>query len=247
MFEGLSQAIEKIAEMAVKGEQKFEQHEVNGELYVNQSLYKVKPEKCEELKLSSLCALTDFVKTTVETNGDQFAMPLIVRASYDRIYLQSSLDKNMDRNTIAIVNPILPEIYFNNWMSMEKFIIQLQTCFVETDNKTALINIVSQMTDETKVTRTDDGLGQKVTVTKGTGLKEATSFPPIVKLVAYRTYQEVEQVETMYLIRVQDGGELKIMEADGGAWKTEAQRRVSAYLREQLAEEIEGGTVVVVG
>lgn len=247
MLEGLSQAIEKIAELAIKGEKNFETHVINGDTYVNQQLHKVKPDQCEILALSSLCALVDFTVTTIDTSKEQFAMPLIIRVSYDTIKLQSSLDNNMDRNTIAVVNPILPRIYFDQWISMEEFIIQLQTCFVETPNKMTLINIVSQMTDETKVTRTDDGLGQKVTVTKGTGLKEATSFPPIVKLVPYRTYQEVDQVETMYLIRVKDGGELKIIEADGGAWKSEAQRRVSVYLRNELEHAMEEGTVVVVG
>lgn len=214
---------------------------------MNKQLHKVKPEQCDDLKLSSLCALVDFVKTTVKTSKEMFSMPLILRASYSNIYMQSSLDKNMDRNTIAIVEPILPRIKFDYWMSMEEFIIQLQTCFVNTSNKMSLIDLVSKMTDETTVTHTDDGIGQKITVTKGTGLKEATVLQPIVRLVPYRTYQEVQQVETMYLIRVKDGGELKIIEADGGSWKSEAQRRVSTYLREELTDLIDSEDVVIVG
>lgn len=247
-MENLSvEVINKIEDLAVKAKSEFETHEINGDLYVNQQLHKVKPEQCGELKLSSLCALVDLVTTTVETSKEQFAMPFIVRSSYDAIYMQSSLDRNMDRNIIATAKPIVPNIYFDQWMSMEEFIIQLQTCFVDTPNKGALIDLASKMTDETSVTRTDDGVGQKVTVTKGTGLKEATVLQPIVRLVPYRTYQEVDQVETMYLIRVRDGGELKIIEADGGAWKSEAQRRVSLYLREQLSGLIESKDVVIIG
>lgn len=153
----------------------------------------------------------------------------------------------MDRNTIASVNPIVPSICFGRWMSMEEFIIQLQTCFVDTFNKQALIELVSKMTDETTVTRTDDGVGQQVTVSKGTGLKECITVNPIVRLKAYRTYQEIDQVETMYLVRVQEGGELRIIEADGGAWKTEAQKRVSEYLRDELVDLIDSKEVVIVG
>lgn len=239
--------VNKIQELVEKANDKFETHEIDGDLYVNQELYKVKPETCRTTNLSSLAALIDFTRATVEKNKEQFAMPLQIKTSYNTIYLESSLDHNMDRNYIAEVNPILPRIYFDQWMGMEQFIIQLQTCFADSQNKQALIELVSKMTDETKVTMTDDGMSQKVTVSKGTGLKEATVMQPIVKLIPYRTYQEVEQVETMYLIRVKDGGELRIMEADGGMWKMEAQRRVSAYLRAELANLIASGDVVIIG
>lgn len=239
--------VNKIQELVEKANNKFETQEINGDLYVNQKLHKVKPETCGKEDLSSLCALVDFTRSTVEKNKEQFAMPLQIMASYDTIYLKSSLDNNMDRNNIAEACPILPRIYFDHWMSMEQFIIQLQTCFVDTPNKQALIEIISKMTDITSVKRTDDGLGQQMTVSKGTGLKEEIKINPIVRLTAYRTFQEVEQVETMYLIRIQEGGELRIIEADGGAWKLEAQRRVSTYLRMELVDLIESGDVVIVG
>lgn len=239
--------VEKIEDLVKKAEEKFEKHEYEGNLYVNKELHKVKPELCRSVGLSSLAALVDFTKTTVKTNVEQFAFPLIIRATYGDIELNSSLDKNLDRNYIADAKPMLPDINFNRWMSMEEFIIQLQTCFVDTVNKNALISVVSQITENTTAVMTDDGMGQKITVSKGSGLKNEVGFNPIVRLKAYRTYQEIEQVESMYLVRVKDGGELRIIEADGGAWKVEAQNRVSKYLREALSEEINAGTVVVVG
>lgn len=241
------QVINRIAELAVNAESKFETHEINGELYVNQNLTKVKPETCSCIRLTSLCALIDFVRATVEKSKEQFSMPLMIFSSYDTINVRSSLDKNMDRDTLAEVNPTLPHISFNSWMSMEEFIIQLQTCFVDTPNKMALIELVSNLTDETKVTMTDDGMGQKMTVSKGSSLKQEVVMQPIVRIVPYRTYKEVDQVETMYLIRAREGGELKIIEADGGSWKMEAQHRVSDFLHEELKDLIESKDVVVIG
>ena len=95
----------------------------------------------------------------------------------------------------------------------------------------------------------DDGFGLKVSQVSGTTIKKPEEFQinPIVRLAPYRTFTELTQPESRFLLRVRDGGEMALYEADGGMWKLEAQRNTSDYLREALAEEIANGTVVVVG
>lgn len=239
--------VNKIEELVVRAEDKYEEHIVNDSLYVTKSLHKIYDEYCDDVHLNSLSALVDFVKTTVEVSKDKFSMPLLIDASHSSIVVRSSLDKDMRRNYIARVNPTLPHINFDRWMSMEQFIIQLQTCFVHTDNQEKLISLVSHFNSSTEAEISDDGLGQNVTVKNKSGLNSVEKINPIVKLQPYLTYYEVEQPETMFLIRVRDGGELCIIEADGGAWKQEAQKRVSAYLRDQLVALIDSGDVVIVG
>lgn len=237
----------KIEDLVKEAENKYEEHTIGDDLYVTKELYKVYPEKCDPIALNSLGALVDFVKTTVTTSKNKFEMPLIIRSNHNEISVISSLDNDMNRNKIAVVNPILPRIKFDYWMSMEEFIIQLQTCFVHTNNQEQLITLVSHFNSSTEAEISDDGLGQNVTVKNKSGLNSVEKINPIVKLKPYLTYYEVDQPETMFLVRVRDGGELRIIEADGGSWKQVARNRVSAFLKKELADLIESGDVVIVG
>ncbi|MDL2276354.1 hypothetical protein LJC02_01750, partial [Breznakia sp. OttesenSCG-928-G09] len=70
---------------------------------------------------------------------------------------------------------------------------------------------------------------------------------PIFKVAPFRTFAEVEQPNSRFLLRVREGGEMALFEADGGAWKLEAQNNVSTFIRKELEQEINDGAVVVVG
>lgn len=65
------------------------------------------------------------------------------------------------------------------------------------------------------------------------------------KLQPYRTFLEVEQPASDFLLRLDKEGRPALYEADGGAWKLEAKRNIAAYLCEQLADLVECGSVVV--
>ena len=68
---------------------------------------------------------------------------------------------------------------------------------------------------------------------------------PVVKLRPYRTFLEVEQPESDFLIRIREGGEIGFFEADGGAWKLFARSIIKSKLEDLLCDEISGGRVVV--
>ena len=125
----------------------------------------------------------------------------------------------------------------------------MQTCFVNTDNKRNLLELISSFVESEKLEVADNGISQTVTVEKGSAVKskDDVEVNPFVKLAAYRTYTEVMQPETMYLLRVKQGNRIALYEADGGKWKLEAQKRVAEYLHEGLSDLIEDGKVVVIG
>ena len=62
--------------------------------------------------------------------------------------------------------------------------------------------------------------------------------PNPVKLIPYRTFQEVEQPSSLYVFRIKDdGGEpmFKLVEADNGLWKNAAMKKVKdVYKRQPL-------------
>lgn len=63
----------------------------------------------------------------------------------------------------------------------------------------------------------------------------------------FRTYAEIEQVESKFLFRVNKDGTVCLREADGGQWKYEVQNEIVKYLEENLKELIEENQVIVVG
>lgn len=69
---------------------------------------------------------------------------------------------------------------------------------------------------------------------------------PIRKLKPYRTFNEVDQPESEFLLRLSEGGGVALYEADGGAWKLQARRNVAEYLKNALANLVEAGEVIIV-
>ena len=61
----------------------------------------------------------------------------------------------------------------------------------------------------------------------------------------YRTFIEVEQPESKFIFRMREGGACALFEADGGAWKLDAQNAVYEYLKDRLKEEIESKAVIL--
>lgn len=205
------------------------------------------PDYASNKRLNSLNATVDFLRTTCQ--GEDFTYPIIVSVTHGYIECYSSLDKYKRRDEILEVKPVVPNINFDCFMYLEQFIIQLQTCFMDTVNKQRLLELVSSFVESEKVEVSDTGISQKVVVEKGSSVKtkDAIVINPFVRLAAYRTYQEVEQPETVYLLRVKENNQIALFEADGGQWKVSAQANISKYLREKLADLIEQDKVVIVG
>lgn len=66
-----------------------------------------------------------------------------------------------------------------------------------------------------------------------------------VALRPYRTFTEVEQPESEFILRLDDEGRVGLIEADGGAWKMTAKASIAAYFETMLKEEVQSGSVVV--
>ena len=94
------------------------------------------------------------------------------------------------------------------------------------------------------ITYNDIGVATTVVTQKGVALQQNQTIKPLVRLRPYRTFQEVEQPEGLFLIRIDERG-ITFTEADGGMWKLEARKTVVAYLADALKEELESGNVKI--
>ena len=141
--------------------------------------------------------------------------------------------------------PDIPTFNFNAQLSYESMMIALKSKFVETPELLELVQLLGTITEENNMQIADDGFTQSVTVRKGIAIKGNKAVNPIVKLKPYRTFLEVEQPESNFLVRLFEGGNVALFEADGGAWKLEARKSIQDYLYRELADLVNAGTVVI--
>lgn len=212
--------------------------DVNGETYSDKPLHRVDyAPLADPIKLSTLESLVDYIKSEKDdlTHTGTRAMFIHV-VSPAKVKLYSTLNWNRERETIAEVNANVPEFGFNRWIDHESFCIALQSKFLPNEDRALLLKFAGTVESGTIAEYGDDGITQKATVKVGIAKKGEAVIPNPVKLVAYRTFIEVEQPESQYIFRMQDrnGIQCALYEADGGAWEISAMRRIKAYLEAAL-------------
>jgi len=132
---------------------------------------------------------------------------------------------------------------FGQWHDMETFIIGLQAAFVHTTVLTDVLKLIGNVKDEAVRQTTDDGVTQSVVAKQGAVLVAEVPVPNPVTLAPYRTFREVAQPESRFILRLRSGGPTcALFEADGGAWKLEAVALVKTWLMAAL----EGTSVAVI-
>ena len=129
-------------------------------------------------------------------------------------------------------------------MGFEEMQIALRTRFQETKDALYAMKLLSDITTGGKITFNDNGIATSVVTQKGVALQTNESIRPIVVLKPYRTFQEVDQPESPFLIRVSERG-ISFTEADGGMWKLKARQTIKAFLEERLQQEVSEGSVVI--
>lgn len=129
-------------------------------------------------------------------------------------------------------------------MGFEEAQIALRTRFQETPDTLYAMKLLSDISCGAKVVYNDSGVATTVTTQKGVSLQTNEQIRPIVTLKPYRTFQEVEQPDSTFLIRVSERG-ITFTEADGGMWKLRARETVKAFLEDKLANLVESGSVYI--
>ena len=130
------------------------------------------------------------------------------------------------------------------FMGFEETQVALRTRFQDTEGAQYLQRLLSDITSGSHVTLNDNGVATQVVTKKGVSLQTSEPIRPIVILKPYRTFQEVEQPESTFLIRVNERN-ISFTEADGGMWKLRARETIKAFLEERLHELVDAGKVVI--
>lgn len=129
-------------------------------------------------------------------------------------------------------------------LPFEEAQIALRTYFQDTPDTQYAMRLLTEISTGARITFNDNGVATTAVTKKGIDLQANEAIRPIITLKPYRTFQEVEQPDSMFLIRISERG-ISFIEADGGMWKLRAREIVKGYLEERLAAEIDDGAVVV--
>jgi hypothetical protein len=136
-----------------------------------------------------------------------------------------------------------PTVGFNEYKDAETFSIWLQTGFAPSAGRDQVLQLVASIRENSVRETVDDGVTQEVKTGRGVTLVGMQAVPNPVLLSPFRTFTEVEQPSSLFVLRVRtatsreaDRPELALFEADGGAWKREAMRRIGLYFQAELPE-----------
>lgn len=202
---------------------------------------------CQKISLSSLQGLADYINKEFSNDAGTNTYFISILDETKIAVYSNIFGKNRNREILAecTLRNDLREYPFDRFLTQEDFIIKIQSLFGSTEDKDYLLSYAGAVRDDTEVNSTDDGITQMVTVKSGISgaLVKEKATKPIVTLKPYRTFREVEQVESAYLFRVRKGTvpEFALFEADGGAWKLTAVERIKNW----LAEHIENKSIVI--
>lgn len=130
-------------------------------------------------------------------------------------------------------------------LGFEEAQIAMRTRFQETTDTIYALKLLSDICCGAKVVYNDNGIATTVTTQKGVALQSNEQIRPIITLKPYRTFQEVEQPESEFLLRMDEEGNIGLFEADGGMWKLTARQTVKAFLEAQLANLVTSGAVFI--
>jgi hypothetical protein len=130
-------------------------------------------------------------------------------------------------------------IEYGKFMDLERFNIALQSVFEDDSERQRVLLVLGTVREEEVRTSTDDGIAQTVVAQAGVVANARTVVPNPVKLRPFRTFREVEQPASLFVLRVkksEEGGlpRVALFEADGGKWKLDAMGNISTFLADAI-------------
>lgn len=223
------EAVSKLAEASMVN--------IGGKEYATKTIFNP-PLPQEPLTVNLVVStLTGFVDYCAAAKGGTLVH---VRSSSEVGLLSDIQGVNRLRENFITANCGAPSFKFGQFMPHSEFMIGIQACFADYGDRAKVMKLVGTMRAEAVKISNDDGITQKVTASAGIALSQDVSLPNPVMLKPFRTFIEIEQPPSLFVLRVKEGNAVALFEADGGRWKHEA----ILAIREYLAQKITGLTII---
>lgn len=245
----IKEAIEKLLSLS-KHMAPIQTTEINGVTYTNSELSKINKPLIGNIEVHNLSGIVEYLQSDFDSR-----LPVMIHVlSPTEVHVITGLNGDLNRSILMKATALLPRIRFNEYYDLESFNILLQSCFVPWDplspipnDRETVLKLVGNVKDEQVMSFGDDGISQQVTAKTGVATVEPVAVPNPVHLKPFRTFVEIEQPLSSFVLRMQKGPSAALFEADGGAWKVSAIAEIKSYFEGLLNKRIEAGEVVIVG
>ncbi|MDD3212287.1 MAG: hypothetical protein PHY64_01360 [Eubacteriales bacterium] len=220
---------------------------INGETYSRKALQrlpKYEPLPAETVKAFTLDGLCDWLKQDIDRNFNAYPKLMIAVESPTRVCVYSPVSgvEGNRRVKLAECNYCTDDFRWGSYMDQEMFVTFLLSRFAESENRSLVGRLVGNIRQETSAEAADDGVSQRITVKNGIAKIGETIVKNPVYLEPMRTFTEIAQPSSPFVLRVKEGPQIALYEADGGAWKNVAVIGIKEYLDEML----DGLNVIVI-
>ena len=218
--------------------------ELDGRTYALESINRIKdPSESAPGKLifHTLDGLLDYAAT-------QFKSEVVAGVGYpafhvkgpDRVKLYAPMQTAIGnvRWCYAEAELIEDNYEYGEWYTQEQFIIELMGKFVHDNNLLALVSMVASITSVQESKTDDDGISPMIEIRKGLRLREEKKIENPITLAPWRTFREIDQPSSQFVIRISEDRQnrvtLALYEADGAVWKMEAIGSIGNYLSDRM-------------
>ena len=216
---------------------------IGGQTYADSQLTRIPPhvDRPECIEVSGLDGICKLIRTELAKLD---TVVMVQAKAHNAVEVMTTYQPDFSRNILYRAKADAPGLR-TGFRGREVALIELRSLFIPNEGSAYLLDLLSRMTDENSVTSNDNGVTQQVEARQGISLNMLVEIKPRVQLRPFRTFLEVEQPESEFLIRVDAQEGVGFFEADGGIWKLEAKKNIANYFNTILADLIEAGKVVV--
>lgn len=209
--------------------------------YSTTAIHSVEPPRVAPLDFATLDGFCEFI--TGKSEGYDWAedgCKVVVNSPEQVVFISMMREPWLNRDHFARATP--PSKYEHPWgryLDQEQFLIWLQSNFVPTEDSAALLRLVGNLRSERVATLADDGVTQVASVKAGIARVNEVEVKNPVTLRPFRTFAEVEQPESKFVVRLRDAKEgtppgIALFEVADYTWKLKAMLSIKQYLAAKL-------------
>lgn len=220
--------------------------ETIGEVYSDKQLHPVRPHTNptqDAICIHTLSGVVDWLASDEGIEARSSGCTVHI-SDYNRVDVFSLVgDYYRDRHQYVTAKFKPDAFVFDRYHSQEDFIINASSKFVMDQSLKALLKMVSSIQLSETIESSDDGVSQNVVIKNELKRKQEAKVEPFHDLAPYRTFREISQPVSRFLVRTRnDGGgvpTIALFEADNAQWKIDAMERIRNFLSTQMYSAID--------
>lgn len=235
-------AIQSIHQLAVMAET-VDEMEIGGRKFTDREIHRVNldPDLPKALPFYGLAGLVGYLKADSAAAGA--LVHVVSPTKVEAVGVLEGDDKHL-RRVFAVAESQLGAasgFAFNNAASVEQLNIALLTCFEPSKGDIAkLREFCASVRDTSELGLADDGVSQSVSAKSGVAAVLATAVRNPWQLAPFRTFAEVDQPLSPYVLRFfksSEGPKAGLFETGNAQWKPAAVAAIATWLRSALGPE----------